>query len=357
MSLFVNIKKSYPDFILDIAFESRSKRIGILGASGCGKSLTLKSIAGIVRPDDGRISYDKRVWFDKDKRINVKTAKRNVGYLFQDYALFPNMTVEENIAAALHAQDSNRDVKGGRSADRRKPDSGSSEDILKQFGIWDVKDHRPDELSGGQQQRGALARMMACDPELILLDEPFSAMDTFLREGMRLELIRLLDMYNKTVIIVSHDRDEIYQMCDHLILMDKGRIIAQGDTDDVFEHPETVAAARLTGCKNISRIERINDHRIKALDWNDIELITDGKVTGDITHAGIRAHDLMPGEHGVNVIRCGQVEISRLPFEWYITLENGLWWKQSRELSEAYNIKTVPEFVSVMPDRILLMHD
>jgi molybdate transport system ATP-binding protein len=347
MSLQVVIKKKYPDFSLDIKFDSGSNRIGILGASGCGKSLTLKSIAGIEKPDEGRIAFGKKIWFDDSKRINVKTAKRNVGYLFQNYALFPNMTVEENIAAALH----------GAENKERKQSCKSSEDVLKQFGLWDIRDHKPDELSGGQQQRTALARMMACDPGLILLDEPFSAMDTYLREGMRLELIRLLNMYDKTVIMVSHDRDEIYQMCNYLILMDKGRIIAQGETDRLFEHPATPAVARLTGCKNISRIKRLSDHRICALDWHNLELVTDGKVSEDITHAGIRAHDFIPGEQGVNVIPCGQAMISRLPFEWYITLENGLWWKQSRELSESYQSSIVPQYISVMPDKILLMKE
>ena len=345
MALSVKIKKHYPDFALDVSFKAESKRIGILGASGCGKTLTLKSIAGIVKPDEGRISYDKRVWFDKERKINVKTARRNVGYLFQNYALFPNMTVRGNIEAALH----------GAGADKR--DGETAENILKRFELWDIKDHRPDELSGGQQQRTALARIMACDPGLILLDEPFSAMDTFLREGMRLELIRLLDMYDKTVIMVSHDRDEIYQMCDHLILMDKDGIIAQGDTEELFLHPGTPAAARLTGCKNISRIERINDHRLKALDWQGLELITDEKVTEDITHAGIRAHDFAPGEHGVNVIPCGQFMVSTLPFEWYITLENGLWWKRGRDLNESYGSNVVPRCISIAPDKIILMKD
>ena len=343
MTLSVNIKKSYPGFTLDVSFAASSKRIGILGASGCGKTLTLKSVAGMVKPDEGLISFGNTVWFDKAEKINVKTAARNVGYLFQNYALFPNMTVKENITAALHG--------AGIDKDRDK----AAGDILKRFELWDLKDHRPDELSGGQQQRTALARIMACEPKLILLDEPFSAMDMFLREGMRLELIRLLDEYDKPVVMVSHDRDEIYQMCDHIILMENGKVIAQGDTDEIFEHPLTPAAARLTGCKNISRIERINDHRIKALDWNGIELITDEKVTEKITYAGIRAHDLIPGEEGVNVIPCGRAMISRLPFEWYVTLENGLWWKTGRDLDDSKALNVLPQYVSIPPEKIILM--
>lgn len=346
MALKVCIKKKYTGFMLDAAFKADSKRIGILGASGCGKTLTLKSIAGLIRPDEGSISYDDRLLFDADKRINLRAGKRHTGYLFQDYALFPNMSVKENIETALHGS-----LRGtGRHGNKRK-----AEEILKEFKLWDIKDRRPYELSGGQKQKTALARMLACDPKLLLLDEPFSSMDSFLREGLRLELKDILDSYDKTVILVSHDRDEVYQMCDHLILMDNGRVIAQGNTDELFSDPKTVAAARLTGCKNISRIEKLTEHRVRALDWNGTELVTGGKVGDDITHIGIRAHDLMPGENGVNVIACGRVAVSRLPFEWYITLENGLWWKAARELYDKYDEGMIPQYVSVDADKILLL--
>lgn len=338
MAADINIIKKYDDFRLEVSFESKSKRIGILGASGCGKSLTLKSIAGLIDPDRGRISFDDRLLFDSDRKINLKAGKRKVGYLFQDYALFPNMTVEENIKAALH----------------KRP---GLEKILRRFELLDIKDHHPHEISGGQKQRTAIARMLATDPELLLLDEPFSAMDSYLKEGMRLELIRILDMYDKTVILVSHDRDEVYQMCDHLVLMDRGSIIANGSTDELFKNPKTVTAARLTGCKNISRIQRLTSHRAIALDWKGIELVTNEKMGEEITHIGIRAHDLMAGEHGVNVIPCGKTRVSRLPFEWYVTLENGLWWKITRELYDEYNEAIVPEYVSIEPDKLILLRD
>ncbi len=337
----VKVKKKYDDFSLDVSFETGSRRIGILGASGSGKSLTLKTIAGLTKPDEGRILSDGRVLFDSSSGTDVKTGKRKVGYLFQDYALFPNMSVRGNIEAGLHGAG-------------KKLHSGT-EELLKKYGLWDIRDHMPHELSGGQKQRTALVRMLVTDPDIILLDEPFSAMDAHLREGLRLELIRLLDMYDKRAILVSHDRDEVYQMCDYLVLLDKGRVLAQGDTDDLFAHPSSVASARLTGCKNISRIERLTDHRVRALDWQGIELITDGKVTDDITHIGIRAHDFTPGDDGVNIIPCGSVSVSRLPFEWYVTLENGLWWKLSRDLYEAFDEKRLPDSLSVAPDRIILL--
>ena len=356
MSLKVRVKKKYSGFGLDVAFETESKKIGILGASGCGKSLTLKSIAGLIRPDEGSISYEGRMLFDSDKGIDVRAGKRQIGYLFQDHALFPNMSVRENIEAALHgyARMKRRSIRTGRTdADMNR----TADDILREFGLWDVKDQRPHELSGGQKQRTALARIFACDPTLLLLDEPFSAMDSFLKERLRLELTDVLEMYDKTFILVSHDRDEVYQMCDHLILMDNGRVIAQGDTDELFADPGTVAAARLTGCKNISRIEKLTEHRVRALDWKGTEFVTDGKVSDDITHIGIRAHDLMPGDGGVNVIACGRVSVSRLPFEWYITLENGMWWKAARELYDKYDEGMIPQYVSVDAGKILLLRD
>ncbi len=343
MSIKVCIKKKYRDFQLDVDFASAGRRIGILGASGCGKSLTLKSIAGLIRPDSGFISVDDRVLLDAETKTDIKAQKRNVGYLFQEYALFPNMTVRQNIMTALSVK---RD---------RDDELADIETILDGFGLADVGDHRPDELSGGQKQRCALARMLAAKPYLLLLDEPFSAMDAFLREGMRLELIRILDKYDRPVIMVSHDRDELYQMCDYLVLMDNGRVIAHGETEKVFRDPGTCEAAKLTGCKNVSRIERIGPRRVCALDWNNIELTTEDVVGDDITHIGIRAHDLIGGEHGENIISCGKTAVSRLPFEWYVTLENGLWWKMPKELGDKYSPELIPANVSVSPARIILL--
>lgn len=347
MSVDISIKKKYGNFLLEADLKSSGRRIGILGASGCGKSLTLKSIAGLEKPDTGFVSVNERVLFDSKKRINIKTQDRGVGYLFQEYALFPNMTVAENVSAALHA--------------KRRDNSGIRENgisgILESFGLEEVRDHYPGQLSGGQKQRCALARMLVCDPKLLLLDEPFSAMDAFLREGMRLELIRVLDEYEKQVIIVSHDRDELYQMCDRLVLMDDGRVIAEGDTGEVFRRPGTPKAATLTGCKNISRIEKISDHRIRAIEWDNIELVTDEVITDDVTHVGIRAHDLIPGEHGVNIISCGEAVISKLPFEWYVTLENGLWWKYSKKLGDEESGFQIPLNVSVLPESIIPLRE
>ncbi len=357
--LDVSIRKKFEDFSLDVDFSSDSKRIGILGASGCGKSLTLGAIAGLVRPDEGRIIFEDRLFFDSSKKINIKTDRRRVGYLFQDYALFPDMTVKKNISVAKDG--------AKRRVRLEKKDQALSDDqalfgrmdtdaILRHFNLWEQKDHFPRELSGGEKQRTALARMLAADPDLLLLDEPFSAMDTFLKEGMRLELLRLLDGYDKTVILVSHDRDEVYQLCDYLILLDKGRVIEGGKRDDLFLHPGTVASARLTGCKNISRIEKAGEHMIRALDWGGLELVTYGRVEDDTKYAGIRAHDFDMGKTQINAIATGKAMISRLPFEWYVTLENGLWWKLSKNIDDI-GAAEIPPFINIAPEKIMLLKE
>ncbi|MCR5748196.1 MAG: ATP-binding cassette domain-containing protein [Lachnospiraceae bacterium] len=355
--LEVTVRKKLGDFSLNADFSCDSKRIGILGASGSGKSLTLGTIAGLVKPDEGRIFFEDRVFFDSSDKINLKTDRRRVGYLFQDYALFPNMTVKNNILAAIDGA-----KRRARLEIRHKTESDDkilfqkmdTDSILKHFDLWELRDHLPGELSGGQKQRTALARMLATDPVLLLLDEPFSAMDTFLREGMRLELLRILDEFNRTAILVSHDRDEVYQLCDHLILLDDGKVIDQGKTDELFLHPGSVRSAKLTGCKNISRVEIKGDHKIKALDWGGLELVTECKVEDDIRYAGIRAHDFTIGKAEINSIPTGKAKISRLPFEWYVTLENGLWWKISKDINENDTFE-IPGFLSIAPAKILLM--
>ena len=199
--------------------------------------MTLKSIAGIITPDNGHIAL-KTTYFDSDSKINLKPQDRNVGYLFQNYALFPNMTVEENVAAGLEKGNEKRVL-----------------EMIKRFRLEGLEKRYPRQLSGGQQQRVALARILAYRPDVILLDEPFSAMDTYLKEQLRMELLNLLNDFEGYSIMVTHDRDEAFQFCDELIVLDEGEIIAKGTTHDVFENPKKVQVARLTGCKNIFPVE------------------------------------------------------------------------------------------------------
>ena len=193
----INIQKTLGRFHLDMHVKSNSKRIGILGASGCGKSMTLKCIAGIETPDQGQVVLEERTLYDSTQKINIKPQKRKIGYLFQNYALFPTMSVRKNIMAGLRCSQEQQE----KIADQ----------MIEKFQLTGLGNRLPGELSGGQQQRVALARIMAYEPDAILLDEPFSALDEFLKDKLQQELMEMLEDYPGTVILVSHSRDEIYR--------------------------------------------------------------------------------------------------------------------------------------------------
>ena len=341
-SLKVNIQKELNEFDLEVDFELKNKRLGILGPSGCGKSMTLKSIAGIVDPDNGIISLNtgkETTYFDSNNKINLKPQERNVGYLFQNYALFPNMTVEENVACGLSKDDDKKIVS----------------DMIKRFHLEGLEKRYPRQLSGGQQQRVALARILAYGPDVILLDEPFSAMDTFLKEQLRIELVNSLEDFDGFSIMVTHDRDEAFQFCDELIVLDKGKIIAKGDTYEIFENPRKVEVARLTGCKNISKVEIIDDYHLKSLDWG-VTFEVSQKISNNITHIGIRAHDFSAAKKDdINVIDTKNSTLLEMPFEWEITLANGLWWKYDKLIYE--HDFEVPEYIKIDPVDIILLEE
>ena len=212
MAIEVKIQRKLNTFELNIDFKSDSKRIGILGASGCGKSMTLKSIAGIEPPESGLIKIEGKTVYDSENKVNLKPQKRNIGYLFQNYALFPTMTVEKNIAAGL---------KG-----KKQENAKRVREMIEKFQLTGLEKRFPAELSGGQQQRVALARIMAYKPDVILLDEPFSALDMYLKDRLQQELLELFKDYEGTVIMVSHSRDEVYRFSEELLIIDQGQIVA-----------------------------------------------------------------------------------------------------------------------------------
>ena len=337
--LKVNIQKELNEFDLEVDFELKNKRLGILGPSGCGKSMTLKSIAGIVNPDRGVVSLvtdEETIYYDSSKKINLKPQKRNVGYLFQNYALFPNMTVEENIAVGVP-----------------KDDEKTVSEMIKRFHLDGLENRYPRQLSGGQQQRVALARILAYGPDVILLDEPFSAMDAYLKEQLRMELVNLLKDFDGFSIMVTHNRDEAFQFCDELIVLDQGKIIAKGETHEVFENPKKVQVARLTGCKNISEIEIIDDYHLKSLDWG-VTFEVSKRISPNITHIGIRAHDFSSAQKGdMNSFDTENSTLIEMPFEWEITLENGLWWKFEKPIHE--HEFDIPKYLKVDPKNIILL--
>lgn len=209
--LEVQIYKKLAEFDLDVSFQVDDNILGFMGASGSGKSMTLKCIAGIETPDQGRIVLNGRVLFDSEKKINVPIQKRNVGYMFQSYALFPNMNVYENISVGLRA----RKVKDVDIVVQK---------VMQQFRVFELASRYPKQLSGGQRQRVALARLMAYEPDVLLLDEPFSALDEDLKEDLLQELKSELQI-SKPVIFVSHDKEEVNELCDLKYKIKQGEII------------------------------------------------------------------------------------------------------------------------------------
>lgn len=345
MSLAVDIEKRLGKFNLKVAFECReSEVLGVLGASGSGKSVTLKCIAGLITPDAGSIVLNGRVLFDAKKRINLKPQARCVGYLFQSYALFPHMTLWQNIDCAVP-----KTVKDRRAV---------VEKLVDRFKLCGFEKHYPHELSGGQQQRAALARILAYAPEVLLLDEPFSALDAYLREEMQLEMKAMLEGYGGDVLMVTHNRDEAYKLGQNMLILHEGRVLETGLTKDVFGHPKTLAAARLTGCKNISRAQKLGDKKVKAIDWG-CEWDAFYEVPDNITHVGVRAHHfaLCKG-HAQNAFRVKFSEKVETPFEWDVLFttiaQSGKIWLKCPKTAK---IDETLEHLCVLPEDILLLEE
>ena len=295
MSLKVEIKKRFKGFHLDVSFETNNEYLGLLGASGCGKSMTLKCIAGVVTPDEGSIVLNGRVLFDSKKKINLKPQDRNIGFLFQNYALFPNMTVEENIATGLKL-----------SKNEKKP---IVEDMIKSFHLKGLEYKYPNQLSGGQQQRAALARSIAYNPDVLLLDEPFSALDSYLKLQVQAEMSELLRLYNGEVLMVTHSIDEAYKFCKNLVVISNGKSVLFGNTREIFREPKLISVAKLIGCNNISECSLKSNNIIHAKDW-DVELTLNRKAS-DVKYIGIRSNSFVINHSNdeENIIECEIIEI------------------------------------------------
>jgi len=346
VGLQVDIEKRAGDFYLRTAFSCGEEFMGLLGASGCGKSMTLKCIAGIEKPDRGRIVLDGRVLFDSDQKVNLPPQKRRVGYLFQNYALFPNMTVWQNILCGLHAE---------KNAEKKKSEA---ERMIGMMELTQAADLLPGQLSGGQAQRAALARILVSRPQLLMLDEPFSALDSFLRLRLQMELKELLRDYGHGIVMVTHDRDEAFRMCDRIGVMHDGRVLAIEKTKQLFADPGTKEAAVLTGCKNIAKAEKAGEREVFVPDWN-IHLTTRSPVRDDLCAVGIRAHYFHPTV-GRNCFPVRIVREMEEPFAWVSefryeaqTPESpALWWRYPKDKRAA----GIPEKLGVSPADILLLY-
>lgn len=306
MPLEVQIAKKLRDFTLDVSFSADSEPLSILGPSGAGKTMLLRCIAGLERPDRGRITLNDRVLFDSEQHVQIPVRERCVGLLFQHYALLPHRTVEENVAFGL------RSLPAADRATRVK-------DLIARTHLIGLESRYPRELSGGEQQRAALARALAIEPEALLLDEPLSALDTHLRSQMEAQLQETFAAYKRPALLVTHNVEEAYRLGEHLLVLSRGRVSASGAKEEIFRHPPTAEVARLTGCKNFSRARALSSGLVEALDWG-CQLRVRQSIARPVAHVGIRAHYIdfvEPSDANTateNTFPCWLVRSSETPF-------------------------------------------
>ncbi|MEJ6480919.1 molybdate ABC transporter permease subunit [Nostoc punctiforme UO1] len=300
--LLVNIEKILASFDLKVAFTSDEQPLGLLGGSGAGKSMILRCLAGIETPSCGRIVLNGRVLFDSEQGINLPSRDRRIGFLVQNYALFPHLSVAQNIAFGLP----------------KKLSAGSIrvqvEEQLIAMQLQGLGDRYPHQLSGGQQQRVALARALASQPEALLLDEPFSALDTHLRSQLEQQMTETLADYQGVTLFVTHNMEEAYRICPNLLVLEHGRAVHYGSKYDIFQHPATVSVAQLTGCKNFSRAVLQSSQKVEAIDWGCTLQVIE-PVTSELSHIGIRAHQFIFTNNSSqeNTFPCWVVRTSETP--------------------------------------------
>ena len=261
MSLVLDIKKRYPDFNLDMQIEAGEERVALLGASGCGKSCTLRCIAGVEKPDEGRIVVNGVTFFDSGAGIELSPQQRKC------------------VCAGMTGADALQDKAARRRLAMR---------YLGIFGVADLADRYPTRLSGGQQQRVALARMVAAHPGIYMFDEPMSALDAYLKSALEQNMLDLFDVVGRTVLYVSHDIDEACRLCERICVVHDGRVVEDGPVDTVVKHPQTLAGLRLTGCKNTSAARKVGPTTVEALDWG-MTFDVGAPVPDDVAYLGIRA--------------------------------------------------------------------
>jgi molybdate transport system permease protein len=359
VTLEVQIEKKLVDFTLDVSFRATEMPLSILGASGAGKSMLLRCIAGLEKPSRGRIALNDRVLFDSAQRVTIPARERRISMLFQHYALFPHRTVAQNIAFGLH--DLPREEQSARTAS-----------LVSRTHLAGLEQRYPRELSGGEQQRAALARALAIQPEALLLDEPLSALDTHLRGQVEAQLQETFATYRRPALLVTHNMEEAYRLGEQLLVIARGRVAAFGAKQEIFRRPPSSEVARLTGCKNISRARSNPDGTVEALDWACRLHLADQPRQAPM-YVGIRAHHLdfpeTPQEAATepNVLPCWIARTSETPFR--ITLFLSLdpsraaagephlqaevfkeKWERFRDRPQPWRVRLAPESLFAMPE-------
>jgi ABC-type sulfate/molybdate transport systems ATPase subunit len=353
MALEVEIEKQLPGFTLSTAFTAGGEPLGVLGGSGAGKTMTLRCVAGLETPTRGRIVLDGRVLFDSARGIDLRSRERRIGLLFQNYALFPHLTVAENVAFGL--QQTPRAARAARVAEE-----------LARMQLAELASRYPHELSGGQQQRVALARALVIDPAALLLDEPFSALDTHLRSQLERQLLETLGGYRGVTLYVTHNIEEAYRIASNLLILSEGRVMACGPKQEILRWPPNSTTARLTGCKNISRARSISADTVEALDWG-CRLRAGRAIAAPAAYVGIRAHHIrfVADASAENTFPCWRVRTSETPFRMTVYLRLGappgasaephLQAELFKEKWEKVNERPLPWYVQLAPENVFAL--
>lgn len=353
MCLIVDIKKKLHEFNLEVNFEINKNTLGLIGPSGSGKSMILKCITGIEKPDSGRIILNDRILFDSKKRINIPIRDRKVGYLFQNYALFPHLTVKQNIAFGLKRKSKIEIIE-------------KVNEIISIIKLNEIENRYPMQISGGQQQRVALARALIINPEILLFDEPFSALDEYLRNEMIKNLNYILSEYKGNRIFVTHNIEEAYTICKDIIVLSKGKIKSNGSKKDIFNNPLNIDSAKITGFKNISRIKILSSNTIEALDWG-LKLKVNNNRDEGAFYVGIRSNDITISDNSSyeNTAKCQISYISETPFRVTVYLKNedinlkfndyNLQWEVSKEDWDRIKDIQQPLNIQLKSDKLVLL--
>ena len=307
-----SLPKASEAFRLDLHLQTENTAVALLGPSGSGKTLTLGCIAGFVQPDEGRILVNDELFFDSGERISRPARHRRCGYLSQEHALFPHMTIRQNLLFAAESRPRQKRLTGGGLGRRR-----AIKEILETFELTGLADRRPDQLSGGQKQRAALARVLINEPQMLLLDEPTRGLDARLRDNFYRLFDTLRERLNIPLLLVTHDLDECLRLAEYVFYIEAGRIVQSGTRHDILTRPATLSMARSLGIYSCVPAEVValdpgqNVSRISAAGLVIETSYLPGHLLGDHGHVCIRNSEITLLEDSGSGLNCFVVSVLR----------------------------------------------